>query len=127
MDLLTLLTPHARDVCSGKFYEKMPMTPTDSGQVFTYEYIDPTSWHYNQLFQNVKVSESASAAIKTKTPLPWKVGSYLRTQDGVFYYILSVQRDYNAAPRQAFRMFAEPAGVEYVLRLAEREEPWGVQ
>jgi hypothetical protein len=126
MDLLDLTTPHAREVCKGTYYETIPKDATVTGQPFGYEYVDPTSWHYSQLFANVKLSDAATAAIKSKTPLSWKVGAYVRTQDGRFYSILSVQQDFNAAPRQALRIFGKPAGVEYVVRLSEKSEPWGI-
>ena len=126
MDLLDLTTPHAREVCKGTYYDTMPKDATVTGKPFGYEYVDPTAWHYQQLFSNVKVSEATTAAIKSKTPLPWKAGSYVRTQDGRFYIVIACQQDYNAAPRQAMRLFGNPAGTEYVIRLSEKDEPWGI-
>ena len=126
MDLLDLTTPHAREVCKGTYYKTIPKDATVTGEPFGYEYVNPTAWHYQQLFSNVKVSDATAAAIKSKTPLAWRVGAYVRTQDGRFYMIISVQQDYNAAPRQAFRIFGKPAGVEYVVRLSEKAEPWGI-
>ena len=126
MDLLDLTTPHAREVCNGTYYDSIPKDVNVTGQPFGYEYVDPTSWHYQQLFSNVKVSEATTAAIKSKTPLKWRVGGYVRTQDGRFYTIIAVQQDYNAAPRQAFRIFGNAAGVEYVVRMTECDEPWGI-
>ncbi len=126
MDLLDLMTPHAREVCKGTYYPTKPKTATVTGEPFGYEYVDPTAWHYTQLFNNLKVSEATSAAIKSKTPLDWKVGAYVRTQDGRFYTVIAVQQDYNSAPRQAFRIFGNPAGVEFVIRLTEVSEPWGI-
>lgn len=126
MDLLDLMTPHAREVCKGTYYDALPKGKDVTGQPFGYEYVDPTSWHYTQLFNNLKVSDATTAAIKSKTPLSWKVGGYVRTQDGRFYMIIAVQQDYNTAPRQAFRIFGNPAGVEHVIRLTEKNEPWGI-
>ena len=126
MDLLDILTPHSREVCRGTYYKTKPKGTSDAGAPFSYEYVDPTSWHYQQLFQNVKVAEATTAAIKTKSAVDWKVGGYVKTQDGRFYLIVSVQQDYNAAPRQAFRIFGQVVGTDYVIRLTEKSEPWGI-
>lgn len=124
---MDIMTPHPKQMCRGIYYATYPRTPNVAGQNFEYEYVDVTSWRYRTILTNVTANEATSAAIKTKIDFKWSVGGFIRTQDGRFYTIISVAQDYNAAPKQAFRMFGNPAGVEFVLRLAEKEEPWGVQ
>ena len=112
-----LPTPQAKDVPS---HEQDP-------QPFEYEALDPTEWHYRQLLQNLIDKEAASFTIKTKTRLLWRVGAQIVTMDGRLYKIISVTEDVSASSRQARRMFAVPLGTEYVLRLVEVENPWGVR
>lgn len=126
MDVLSILIPHPEQVCTGTYYEKLPNNPADNGISFDYENIDMTEWHYQQLFANVPVKNATSAAIKTKEPMEWKVGSYIATQDGRFYSIIAVQQDYKKASDQAFRFLSLVPGVEYVIRLTQKENPWGL-
>lgn len=126
MDVLSILIPHSEQVCTGTYYEKLPNSPADNGVSFDYENIDMTEWHYQQLFANVPVKNATSAAIKTKEPKEWKVGSYIATQDGRFYSIIAVQQDFKKASDQAFRFLSLVPGVEYVIRLTQKENPWGL-
>lgn len=124
---MDIMAPRAEQVCVGKYYENYPKTPEIAGERFEYEYIDPTSWRFKNLFSNVTANESTTAAIKTKINLKWKVDGFVRLQDGRFYAIVAVAQDFNAAPKQAFRYFGNPAGVEFVIRLVEKDEPWGIK
>ena len=126
MDVLSILIPHGDQVCTGTYYERMPNTPSDNGISFDYENVDTTEWHYQQLFANVPVKNATSAAIKTVEPLDWKAGSYIATQDGRFYSILAVQQDYKSASEQAFRHLSLVPGVHFVIRMTEKENPWGL-
>ncbi len=126
-DILDVLIPHQDEVFTGTYYEQMPNSPSVNGVPFDYNTVDPTSWHYQALFSQVIVAQSTSAAIKTKEDLKWRVGGYIATQDGRFYELIAAQQDYAAAPRQAFRMLRDAAGTEFVLRLSEKENPWGLK
>ena len=127
MDMLSLLQPHQEQVFTGTYYEQLPSTPSVVSVTFDYNTVDPTSWHYQALFSQVVVSQSTSAAIKTKERIKWRVGGYIATQDGRFYEIIAVQEDFSSAPRQAFRLFSDAAGTEYVIRLSEKDNPWGLR
>lgn len=127
MDVLDFLIPHPNTVCTGTYYERMPTAPTNNGITFVYEPVDVTEWHYQQLFANVPVKEATSAAFKTREPLKWRVGGYVATQDGRFYSIIAVQQDYKSASSQAFRSLALVPGVDFVVRMTEKENPWGLR
>ena len=127
MDLLNVLMPREREVCTGTYYERMPTHPSEAGVSFDYEPIDTTEWHYQQLFANVPVKDATSAAFKTLAAMNWKVGSYVATQDGHFYSIIAVQKDYKSASDQAFRHLALVPGVHFVVRMTEKENPWGLK
>ena len=127
MDVLNILIPHEKEVCTGTYYERMPNTPNDNGITFDYENVDTTEWHYQQLFANVPVKGATSAAIKTCDPMDWKVGGYIATQDGRFYTIIAVQQDYKSASEQAFRNLSLVPGVHFVIRMTEKENPWGLK
>ncbi len=127
LDILDLLNARENQVFSGTYYDGMPKTAQDSGITFDYEYVDPTAWHYQSLFSQVIVKDSTSSAIKTKMDLHYKVGAYIATQDGRFYEIIAVQQDYQSASKNAFRNLAQVAGVEFVIRMSEKSNPWGLR
>jgi hypothetical protein len=126
-DILDVLIPHRDEVFSGTYYAQLPNTPSATSATFDYNTVDPTEWHYQALFSQVMVAQSTSAAIKTKADLKWRVGGYIVTQDGRFYEIISVQQDYAAASKQAFRYLSVVSGVDFVIRLSEKENPWGLK
>jgi hypothetical protein len=126
-DILDVLIPHPAEVFTGTYYATMPNSPRESGVSFDYSTVDPTSWHYQALFSQVVVMQSTSAAIKTCDDLGFAVGGYIATQDGRFYEIISVQQDYSSAQQQAFRMMSVVAGVDFVIRLSEKSNPWGLK
>lgn len=125
-DIRSLLQKRAEQTLTGTFYERRPETPTDGGAPFQYEYVNPSSWTFRRLFGNVVGNQFSVTAVKTVSPLYWRVSSFIVTQDGRLYTILQVERDLAGAGKQAQRLFCDPAGVSYVLRLAEVENPWGI-
>lgn len=125
-DIRSLLQKRAEQTLTGTFYETRPQTPTDSGAMFRYEYVNPSSWTFRRLFGNVVGNQFSLTAIKTVTPLPWRVSSFVVTHDGRLYSVLQVERDLSSVGKQAQRLFCDPAGVSYVLRLMEVENPWEV-
>lgn len=128
MDVLDMLIPHQNEVCTGTYYTRLPNTPDDNGIPFSYENVDTTEWHYQQLFANVPVKDATSAAVKTREDYKWRVGGYIATQDGRFYTIIAVQQDYKSvASEQAFRTLSTVPGVDFVIRMTEKENPWGLK
>lgn len=126
-DVLDLLKPHANEVFTGKYYKSTTPLPSLVPEVFDYEIVDVNERHYQTLFSQVVTKDAMTCAIMTCDDCGWSVGTYVKAQDGKFYSIIAVQTDYNAAPKQAFRMLSDVAGVEYVLRLSEQKEPRGLQ
>ncbi len=127
MDVLDILIPHPTEVCTGTYYDRMPSAPGDNGVSFDYEPVDVTEWHYQQLFANVPVKDATSAAFKTCEDLSWRVGGYVATQDGHFYSIIAVQQDFKSASSPAFRFLSAVPGVHFVVRMTEKENPWGLK
>lgn len=93
---------------------------------FDFEFVDPTQWRYKQLLQNLTDDNMASATIKTNTPLEYKPKSYIMLDNGRLCQMLSITEDTNAASREAALLFPVPVGTEYVIRLIEIENPWGI-
>ena len=123
MDLLDILNGHAEEVFSGTYFSKLPQSDKtdEAGILFDYEHVDPTSWSYRRMFGNM-VNDAATTAIKSCDPIDWKVGGYMRLQDGRTYTIEALQRDYTT--RQAFRYLDKVAGTDTVMRLTEVEDPF---
>lgn len=126
MDLLDILAGKAGKVLTASYYGKtLPRDKNEGRIAFEYEYIDGNSWYYQKLLGGLDASTAASAAIKTNAPIEFAVGDHLVLQDGRLFVVVLAQKDYNAASRQAFRYLSQVAGVETVLRLIEKQNPWG--
>jgi hypothetical protein len=91
-----------------------------------YEYVDPTEWHYKTLLSNLTETEAASATIKTTEPLKYNPRAFFLLDNGRLCQMLSVTEDTAAAQREAARLMPVPIGTEYVIRLLEIENPWGI-
>lgn len=123
-DLLTILQGRATQTETGTYYEEFPSEPSVAGVPFDYEHINPQERRYQMLFGNVSNNEGIITAIKTKDPLKWNIDTgYIALQDGTFYSIESVMKDYQSANKEAFRLLADVTGVEYVIRLVSQANP----
>lgn len=126
-DLLDIFAGKFNNTFTGSYYEKMPDSPDITGVAFDYEHIDPNEWHYQRMFSNVTANQAASTAIKTNDNLNFKAGAFMALQNGKFYEIVSVQEDYQSAEKEVFRYLAIAPGVDFVIRLIEKDNPWGLQ
>lgn len=125
-DILDLLNPHTQFALAGTYYSERPDGPDVGGQPFNYEYVDPSTKTWRSLFANIQVS-AGETAIRTDDQLSFKTGNgIVRLQDGSWYTIEQKATDYQAAPKQAFRVLPVPVGTQYILRLVAIEEPWSI-
>lgn len=127
-DLLTILQGKASKTFTGTYYEEYPDSLDVEGIPFDYEHIDPQEKRYQMLFSNVSNNNAIVTAIKTVDPLNWDIDKgYIALQDGTFYSIESVMKDYNSASKEAFRLVADAVGVEYVIRLVSQVNPFNLR
>ena len=128
MDMLDILCPTPLYVNKGRFFrygDVIPDPPTSGGKPFDYDQVDPKSKGYQMVFGTIDASDTAYTAIKTKKNLGFKVRDVVVLADGTAYAIESVAIDYGAKrEKQSFRILATPAGVDFVLRIKEIENPW---
>lgn len=137
LDLLDILQGRAAQTNPGEYYERLPEDiayPTSeidlyndvAGVAIDYEHVDPTEYHYRSLLGNLIDKDGATATIKTRDSLDYKVGGYIVLSDGGLYAIVSVTRDVSSAAKQAMRFNAVPLDTEFVLRLVQVENPRGL-
>lgn len=127
-DLLTILEGRATQTETGTYYPEYPSEPSVAGIPFDYEHINPQERRYQMLFANVSNNNAIVTAIKTKEPLQWDIDKgFIALQDGTFYSIESISKDYQSASKEAFRYLADVAGVEYVLRLVSQANPFNLR
>ena len=136
MDYLDLMQGKFYQLETGKYYKKLPTAkvPGDStvqdpdtvGIPFDYETLDPTEWHYKQLLSNIIDAQGATVTIKTKSALEWRNNGYIVAMSGNLYRIISVTEDVRAASPEARALFAIPVGTDFVIRLVEVDNPWGI-
>jgi hypothetical protein len=125
IDLLTIFDGRYFQTETGTYYEQYPDSLDVEGVPFDYEHIDPQDKRYQMIFANVSNNNGIITAIKTKDPLNWDIDKgYIALQDGTFYSIESVSKDYNSASKEAFRLLADVTGVEYIIRLVSQANPF---
>jgi hypothetical protein len=76
---------------------------------------------------NLVVTGQATATIKTSTPILYRDNAFVVLQDGRMYIILSVVQDTHSANREAYRVLTDVAGIDYVMRLQEVDNPRGLR
>jgi hypothetical protein len=134
MDILDIYEGRYFKTHTGRYFERLPENITfmkspeqlgmvSDGEDFDYEIVDPTTWRYKQLFNNVTDSEYGGLSIKSCDALPWRPKAYVATDDGRLYIITEVVEDTAAAQKEAARLMPIPIGTEYVMRLLEIENP----
>ena len=125
-DALDILNPRARFTATGTFYQEMPESADIGGISFPYEDVDPSSRDFRRLFSNFQALTAGEIAIRTNARLPFRANQYIVLSSGEMYIITSVQTDRSRAPKQAMRFVGIPVGVEFVLRMVNVPNPWGI-
>lgn len=124
-DMLDVLNPKTRFTASASYYEKPMNGPEEGVKQFNYEYVNPYSNTYRRLFSNIQ-TVAGEVAIRTDDQLNYRVDGIVVTQDGHMFKIIQVEKDYQAANKQVMRILGTPVSTEYVLRLINADNPWGV-
>lgn len=124
-DMLDVLNPKTRFTASASYYEKPMNGPEEGAKPFNYEYVNPYSTTYRRLFSNIQTG-AGEVAIRTDDQLNYRVDGIVVTQDGHMFKIIQVEKDYQAANKQVMRILGTPVSTEYVLRLINADNPWGV-
>ncbi len=130
--LLDIVAPRAQYTARGSYYKHEPNDLTEGAQPFSYEYLDLYSRTYNVLFGGVQ-AVSGEQAIRTRDRLDLErtddgmIVGIVISSDGRAFRIVSADRDYSKAPKQAFRIVGLPVGYETVMRLVEIPNPWGLR
>lgn len=126
MDYLDLITLKTRFTASGRYYSE-PVDGAETGaKHFSYEYVNPLSQTYRRLFANVQ-TEAGEVAIRTADNLGYKTDGIVILQNGKTFRIIQTETDYQAAPKQALRLFGNPSGTQYVMRIIEVQNAWSKQ
>ena len=129
MDIRDLLEPtKSKFTFTGSYYgEEFEQGKHPVRKAIRYKFENPHSTTYRTLFSTVQSFDSTTTAIRTNTNVGFKVGGYIVLLSGEMHVIEDIVKDYNTAPQQVFRLGNCSAGIEYVLRLVKRDNPWGVK
>ncbi len=124
-DILDILNPKTRFTATANYYPE-PVNGLEVGaQQFNYEYVNPFSNTYRRLFANIQ-GTAGEVALRTDDQIAYKINGIVVTQDGQAFKIIQVEKDYQAANKQAMRVLGTPISTEYVLRLVSVDNPWGI-
>lgn len=109
------------------YYENTVDSPDDGGQSFCFDYVDPASKTYRTLFGNITSDrDNQEVAIRTNADLPFHLASYIVFPNGDCYQIVQCMKDYSHVEKEAFSMWKNPIGIEYVIRMVQIPNPWGI-
>lgn len=125
MDFLDILDVKAEETFKGKYFKDRPQTPMDVATSFTYDVVDPNDRSYSKVLNNLEV-DRGTHSIKTNEFLDFKINGYVITHEGFMWQITSVQT-IPSKNKQAYRYLKRAVGEEYVLRLIQVENPWGLK
>lgn len=123
-DILDILNPKTRFTATANYYPEPVNSPEVGAQQFNYEYVNPFSNTYRRLFANIQ-GVAGEVAIRTDDQIAYKINGIVITQDGQAFKIIQVEKDYQAANKQAMRVLGTPISTEYVLRLVAVDNHWG--
>ena len=127
MDFLNFLTKKDEEVLKGTYYNREPKTPTDVGVSFKYDIVDESSRAYAKLLDSLE-SDRTYQTIKTNDACGFEINGYVATQEGGLWIITNFIR-HLAVPdnKQALRFVKRTASTEYVIRLMQVDNPWGLE
>ena len=125
MDYLDVVNPKPRHTATARYFSEPVDGPDIGAQSFNYSYVNPYSETYRRLFANIQAA-AGEVAIKTSDQHDYRVNGIVILPDGKAFKILQVETDFQASPKQAFRLFATPVATEYVIRMVSVPNPWGI-
>lgn len=127
MDFLDFLTAKDDEVLTGTYYNRRPKTPKDRGVGFSYDIVDEGDRSYSKLLDSLE-AELSLQTIKSKDYCCFKVKGYVVTQEGGLWQITGIiKRLVHPETKEALRILRETASTEYVIRLIEVQNPWGLK
>jgi predicted phosphatase len=126
LDFLDIINGKIDKTLEGTWYQKNQPSPQDAGQPFDYEIIDPKSRSYQMLIGNLSGTGNV-LVIKTNDPYEWKEKTFVALQDERLYIIESIREDLENVNKEAFRLLKDVIGIEYILRLIEVDNPYGLK
>lgn len=116
-----------KEYLTGTYYKRVPVVPSDGGESFSYEVLDPHTREYRTIMNNLLV-EGRNGAIKTRSAIKFKEKGYIVTQDGQFWQITAITENVQSdRSKQALRFFTETAQTEKTIRLIGKDNPWGLE
>lgn len=127
MDFLDLLTVKDEEVLTGTYYARRPITPQDQGIRFAYDIVDPNDRSYHNILNTLNTTMSIQT-IKTNDLCGFQVKGYVTLQDGGLWQISGIiKHAVKDGAKQALRLLKQTIETEYVIRLIEVDNPWGLK
>lgn len=127
MDLLDFLNIRDKEVCTGTYYDMHPETPQDDGKLFSYEIASSRDVSYYNLITNLN-TEQATQMITTNDLQGFRVKGYCALQDGGLWQIMNyVRKPAKSEDSEVLRILKHTSSVEYVIRLVQVDNAWGLE
>lgn len=127
MDYVDFLVDSSDEHLTGYFYARRPKTQDDGKISFNYKELDPNSRVFSKLLGNV-ITDSATYAIETNDNCGFKVGSYIQTQNGLFWEITEVvANEEEKSTNNALRWFKTAKNAECRVRMIQVSDVYEVE
>lgn len=125
MDFLDLLDVKGNEVFEGKYLKDRPSTPLDVAVGFSYDVVDPNDRSYSKVLDNLQ-ADIGTHTIKTNDYCGYEINGYVISHDDKLWQITSITT-VPTKNKQAYRYLKHAVGEEYILRLLEVQNPWGLE
>lgn len=126
-DFLSFTNLKDEEVLTGRYYKRRPVTPQDESKEFSYDIVDESDRTYTKILDNLQ-TELSLLTIKTNDMCGFKAKGYVSTQDEKLWQIQGIiKRIVRPENKQALRILKETNETEYVLRMTEVYNPWGLK
>ena len=127
MDYLDFLAVSDEEVLTGTYYNRRPKTIDDSGQPFQYDIVNESDSSYAKVLDAIETVREIMT-ITTNDDCGFKIKGYISTQDGSFWQITGiVKKLVKQENKQALRWLKKTIDTEYIIRLLQVDNPWGLK
>ena len=127
MDFLNFLVRKDEEVLKGTYYARQPKTPNDVGVPFSYDIVQESDRTYAKLLDSLE-SDRTYQTISTNDITNFEIGGYVATQEGGLWIIVNLVSHLAVKEsKQALRFVKKTAGTEYVIRIMQVDNPWGLK
>lgn len=122
MDFIDLIVDSSDEFLTGYYYNKRPVRADDERVTFSYKQLNSNSRIFDTVLGNIRL-DKATYAISTNDDCDFKVGAYIKTQNGLVWEIVEVvKNEETKTNKDVLRWFAKSVDSETNVRMIEVDD-----